>query len=246
MSVVGGNGEAGVVTVYLARHAEAHNPGGVLYGRLPRVDLSQQGRKQAAALAEAMAVLPLTAIYQSPLLRARRTAQAIAAHHPSVPIRSSDLLLENRHPYQGRPHAEVAKLGDRAYDPDILGSDGETIEDLRNRLVRFLHNVARRHDGEVIAAVAHADPIAALRTHLLRKELVAASLRSEAPPPAGVFRIDLRRDGSAELAWFWKPPAPPKPPQEGSSGSVAAAAAENNSEEPQQCAAASEVSVAAG
>ena len=38
------------VTIYLARHAEAANPKNILYGRLPRVDLSVGGRDQAAAL----------------------------------------------------------------------------------------------------------------------------------------------------------------------------------------------------
>jgi broad specificity phosphatase PhoE len=196
-------------TLYLARHAEAHNPRGILYGRLPRVDLSERGRGQAEALAEAMAELPLEAIYSSPLLRARRTAATVASRHPALVLRRSRLLLENRHPYEGRTHAEIGKLGDRAYDPEILGETGETIDDLCNRLMRFLRRVARHHPGGVVAAVAHADPIAALRTHLLGLPLVAASLRQEAPPPAGVFRIEFAADDTAALEWFWKPPTPP-------------------------------------
>jgi probable phosphoglycerate mutase len=199
-------------TVYLARHAEAHNPRGILYGRLPRVDLSTKGQEQAAALAEAMAELPLEAIYCSPLLRARRTAATIARRHPDLVLRRSRLLLENRHPFEGRAHADIGKLGDRAYDPDVLGETGETIDDLRDRLMRFLRRAAREHPGGVVAAVAHADPIAALRSHLLGLPLVSASLRQEAPPPAAVFRIEFASDGSAALEWFWKPPAPPTPP----------------------------------
>jgi probable phosphoglycerate mutase len=198
-------------TIYLARHAEAHNPRGILYGRLPRIDLSAKGKEQAAALAEAMATLPLEAIYSSPLLRARRTAAAIASHHPGVPLLRSRLVLENRHPYEGRTHADIGNLGDRAYDPDVLGDTGETIADLCQRMARFLRRTAREHPGGVVAAVAHADPIAALRTQLLGLPLVAASLRKEAPPPAAVFRIDYADDGSAALEWFWKPPTPPAP-----------------------------------
>ena len=198
-----------MLTIYLARHAEAANPRDILYGRLPRVDLSAKGREQAAALAEAMAGLPLEAIYSSPLLRARRTAAAIAAHHPGVPLVHSGLLLENRHPFQGRPHKEIAALGDRAYDPDVLGAEGESILDLRKRMVRFLQRVSRRHRGGVVAAVAHADPLAALRAQLLGKEPTIASMRQEAPPLAAVFRVELNDAGAAALEWFWKPPAPP-------------------------------------
>jgi broad specificity phosphatase PhoE len=196
------------LTVYFVRHAEAANPRDILYGRLPRVDLSSRGREQAATLATAMADLPLEAIYQSPLLRARRTVVAIARHHPNVPIRTSSLLLENRHPYQGRAQSEVAKLGNRAYDPDVLGDTGESLADLRDRLVKFLRRAARRHPRGVLAAVAHADPLAALRIHLLGKDLTLASMRQEAPPLASVFRVDLSDDGPARLEWFWKPELP--------------------------------------
>ena len=197
------------VTIYMVRHAEAHNPRGILYGRIPRVDLSTKGREQAGALAQALAELTIAAVYHSPLLRARRTAARIASQHPGVPLRETRLLLENRHPFEGRPHAEVARLGDRAYDADILGSTGETISDLRDRLVRFMHQVRERHSGAAVVAVAHADPLAALRAHLLGLELTSASLRKEAPPLASSFRIDLMDDGSAQLEWVWKPPSEP-------------------------------------
>ena len=215
-------GQVVALTVYFVRHAEAANPRDILYGRLPRVDLSTRGREQAETLATAMADLPLEAIYQSPLLRARRTAAAIGKYHLDVPIRTSSLLLENRHPYQGRAQSEVAKLANRAYDPDVLGDTGESIADLRDRLLKFLRRATRRHPHGVLAAVAHADPLAALRSHLLGKELVLASMRQEAPPLASVFRVDLSDDGTTRLEWFWKPELPtadrPAPSSNGSGG----------------------------
>src|SRR5712692_4975072 len=66
-----------MTTVWLARHGEAHNPSELLYGRLPRVRLSPEGRRQAQALAGFLAPRSLAAIYSSPLLRARRTAEAV-------------------------------------------------------------------------------------------------------------------------------------------------------------------------
>lgn len=209
------------VTVYFVRHAEAANPRGLLYGRLPRVDLSERGREQARALAEAMSCLPLTAIYQSPLLRARRTAAMIAARHPGVPLLRSSLLLENRHPLEGRPQSEVAHLGDRVYDPEVLGETGESIADLRDRLLRFLRRVARRHPDGIVAAVGHADPLGALRLHLLGMELTVANLRREAPPLASVFRVDLGADGAARVEWFWRPVAPVEQREAAAPASVA-------------------------
>jgi broad specificity phosphatase PhoE len=148
------------------------------------------------------------------LLRARRTAQIVAARHPGIPLHRSALLLENLHPYQGRPHAEIAKLGERAYDPDILGEIGESIADVRDRMARFLRTVRLKYQGGVVAAIAHADPLAALRLHVLGKELLQRNLREEAPPLASVFRVDLLESGESRLEWFWKPPAPPTPAEQ--------------------------------
>ena len=71
-------------TVWLARHGEVHNPARVLYGRLPRMQLSPEGRRQAGALADVLGPRPLAAIYSSPMLRARRTAAIVLASHPSL------------------------------------------------------------------------------------------------------------------------------------------------------------------
>ena len=39
--------------IHLVRHGEVHNPGGVLYGRLPHFHLSEKGKKMAVAAAKA-------------------------------------------------------------------------------------------------------------------------------------------------------------------------------------------------
>src|SRR4051812_3441114 len=66
------------LTVIGIRHGEVHNPEGVIYAGLPGYGLSDTGRTQAAAMAEALKGLPVTAIYASPLDRAVETATLIA------------------------------------------------------------------------------------------------------------------------------------------------------------------------
>ena len=73
-----------MTTIWLARHGEVHNPGGLLYGRLPRMRLSPLGQRQAEALADFLAPRPLQAIYSSPMLRARKTAAVILTRHPEL------------------------------------------------------------------------------------------------------------------------------------------------------------------
>lgn len=75
-------------TLLLVRHGLTALTGPVLAGRTPGVHLDERGRKQAAAVAERIAALPLSAIVTSPLERCVDTATAIksaqrkAGHKP--------------------------------------------------------------------------------------------------------------------------------------------------------------------
>lgn len=73
--------DATMGTIYLARHGQTvHNAGRILQG--PRLDgpLSELGVRQAQALAQALEGHPVTAVYTSPLLRARQTAEWVVEH----------------------------------------------------------------------------------------------------------------------------------------------------------------------
>ncbi len=50
-----------LTTLVLARHAVTEQTGPLLTGRTPGVDLSEDGRRQAAALADRLADLPVAA-----------------------------------------------------------------------------------------------------------------------------------------------------------------------------------------
>jgi broad specificity phosphatase PhoE len=65
--------------VHLVRHGEVRNPGRVIYGRLPDFHLSEDGRMMAKAAAAFLAGRDVTALFSSPMERARETAEPIAA-----------------------------------------------------------------------------------------------------------------------------------------------------------------------
>src|SRR5919202_3499467 len=101
-----------VTTIWLARHGEVHNPSNVLYGRMPRVRLTPEGRRQAQALAEFLGPRPLAAVYSSPMLRARRTAAAILERHPALErVRIDSDLQEVRTGWEGEPLAAPEAIG---------------------------------------------------------------------------------------------------------------------------------------
>src|SRR5579871_6685501 len=67
-----------MTTFWLIRHAETDTAGNTITGRLPGVHLNGNGRRQTELLVSQLRPAPLTAIYASPLERARETAAPLA------------------------------------------------------------------------------------------------------------------------------------------------------------------------
>ena len=143
--------------IYLVRHGNVHNPGRILYGRLPRFRLSRRGVEEAQAVGRFLDGAPIAALYCSPLLRARQTAREIHAFHPGLPLRPSPHLIEVLNPFEGRSSAEVdARRGD-VYTG--VGPPYEQPRDIVARILRFFRLARERHPGENVAAVTHGDVI---------------------------------------------------------------------------------------
>src|SRR4029079_12166242 len=63
----------------LVRHGVTAHTGPLLSGRMPGIDLSDKGVEQARAAGAPLAVLPINAVYASPIERTTQTASYIAA-----------------------------------------------------------------------------------------------------------------------------------------------------------------------
>jgi probable phosphoglycerate mutase len=177
-------------TIWLARHGEVHNPGELLYGRLPRIRLSPEGRRQAEALAELLAPRPIQAVYSSPMLRARKTAELIGARH-NTRVRLDRDLLEIRTTWQGQPLADLERINWDFY-ANPRSAEDETIQAIFERMHRWLDRVLRRHAGGEVVGVSHGDPILILVGSL--RGLPLESRRLFPTPyirPATVFRLEF-------------------------------------------------------
>ena len=86
--------------VHLMRHGEVHNPGGVLYGRLPGYQLSELGRKMALRVSEHFTGSELRHVGASPLERAQETAKPIADEH-GLTVATDVRLIEADNIFEG-------------------------------------------------------------------------------------------------------------------------------------------------
>src|SRR5712691_13296568 len=97
-------------TLLFIRHGQTTwNAEHLLPGQLPGIALNDIGRQQAARLADALALIPISAIISSPLERARDTAEIIAqARGLSIQF-EPDLMDVNVGHWAGKIFDDLAK-----------------------------------------------------------------------------------------------------------------------------------------
>ncbi len=160
----------------IVRHTDVYNPNDILYGRLPRFHLSELGILQAERTAQVLAEEPIATFYSSPQLRARQTARIIATPHPHTRIHISTLLSEVLTAWQGRPHSDLEPFNFDFYGRPLSPED-ERLEQIWERLDRFVRLARRRHPGQTVVAVTHGDIAMMARSAYLRLPVEIASIR---------------------------------------------------------------------
>jgi broad specificity phosphatase PhoE len=154
-----------VTTILLARHGETDwNREGRFQGHADP-PLNDTGRAQAARLAVELADVELAAVYSSPLRRALETAEVVAAAHDLTPIPLDALREVDVGSWQGLTRPEIeTRFPDqfaRWLDYEQGWADGETYEEMSQRVVAALLELAVEHGGKQILAVTHGGPIRA-------------------------------------------------------------------------------------
>jgi broad specificity phosphatase PhoE len=140
------------MNILLVRHGETPwNREGRYQGRTD-IPLSSEGERQVRALGERLAGIQIDVAIASPLSRARRTAEAILAHH-TAPLELDDGLLEISHgKWEGqlasdleRDHAEMLGQWRDAPGRDVpAGPEAETLGDVERRAWPVLARLVER------------------------------------------------------------------------------------------------------
>lgn len=158
-------------TIWLLRHGQTTaNAQAVIQG--PRIDapLSDLGRRQAASLGEALAGQPIEAVYSSPLVRARDTADAVVLRHQrraatakgQIAVQVVPELYEMDYgAFIGRNYADIKPEMDQVLDAWRLGfvdepfPGGESALLAQTRIRPFAARLLESARGRDVAVVAH-------------------------------------------------------------------------------------------
>lgn len=146
--------------IVFARHGQtAPNRDGLVLGRADP-ELTEEGQRQAALLGAALGGEPVKAIVTSPLVRARQTADVIAAAC-GVPVTVDERLVEiDWGTWEGRPAGSLAVADvDRWKADDGTAPEGESLDSLSGRVEAFCVEALDREG--LVVAVSHVSPIKA-------------------------------------------------------------------------------------
>lgn len=159
--------------VCVVRHGETDwNLSGILQGWID-VPINDQGRRQAHELATAFADQGFAAIWSSPLIRARETAEIVAADLGLAPPRCHDGLRErNFGAIQGIPKTELAELSPVLLqqilkrNPAAVFEAGETMDEFADRVLGAVAEIGASHAGERVLVVTHGWVMDVITRHL--------------------------------------------------------------------------------
>ncbi len=184
----------------LLRHGQTAMSVQKRYAGVSDVPLTDTGIRQAAAAAERLAGAGIDAIVTSPLQRATRTAQEVAAV-TGIPVTTDEGFRETDFgAWEGLTFAEVrerwpAEVASWLADPAVAQPGGESFAEVSERVSAALHRVLAERDHQTVLVVSHVTPI---------KSLVVAALLA---PPLALYRMHLDIAALCQIDWYADGPA---------------------------------------
>ncbi|MEO7887695.1 MAG: histidine phosphatase family protein [Polaromonas sp.] len=169
------------------------------------IPLNDTGRRQAERMALALADEPITAIYASDLTRAWETALYLGRVLGIEVTREEGLRERGFGDFEGKTFAEIeALLPDqsmrwRKRDPEFAPAGGESLLDLRTRVVATAERLAAAHAGELIAMVGHGGVMDVLYRAATRLDIQAP--RTWALGNAAINRLLWTPQGFSLVGW---------------------------------------------
>jgi broad specificity phosphatase PhoE len=164
-----------LTTILLARHGESDwNRVGRWQGHADR-PLTDLGREQARVLAARLGEIDLDAIYSSDLERARDTAEIVAATKGLAVTAVPELREVDVGSWSGLTRAEAEQRfpeGFARWQAGLEGwTDGETYDQLGDRVVRAVRRIGGDHPAGRVLVVAHGGSIRAVHAAALRVDV---------------------------------------------------------------------------
>ena len=155
--------------IIFLRHGQARNNiERILTGRTDGVPLTDTGVRQAEQAADILEQMDVSAIYTSPIQRARHTAEIVAGRGP-LDVRVDERLIElDMGKFTGMKYNEIISSHGNVFmkfynnELEIAHNGVETFAEVKRRIRSVIGHVLEAHPDQNVVLVTHMDPIKAM------------------------------------------------------------------------------------
>ena len=160
----------------MVRHGKTPSTGKLLPGRAKGLHLSDTGKQEALDVAQRLSNLKnVSAIYASPLERARETAAPTAKLLNQKVIISKGLFECDFGDWTGKELSKLMKLPEwstvQRAPSTFRFPNGESFTQMQTRITSTLDALRVKHSGGTVICFSHADPIKAAVAHAIGTHL---------------------------------------------------------------------------
>lgn len=171
---------------FIVRHGESENNVLELYDshikNVDRYGLTENGRAQIMSAAEN--IEKIHKIFTSPFKRTRETAEIFQVHSLAdlhIDHRLREIDLGTLH---GETHRDLPDLNE-----DELIFEGESIAEIKDRMMEFITETNQLHEGLNILIVSHGGPIEILRHYLAHDHPFRFKGLAKVPANGKIFEL---------------------------------------------------------
>jgi probable phosphoglycerate mutase len=156
-------------SIIFLRHGQAkNNVERILTGRTTGIPLTEKGIEQAQQTAKFLEQMNISAIYSSPIQRAKHTAEIVGKHN-SIDVTIDDRLIElDMGKFTGLPYDDLFTSHGNVFmkfyngELEIAHNGVETFSEVKKRVLGMVDHVIQNHHDENVVLVTHMDPIKAM------------------------------------------------------------------------------------
>ena len=194
----------------MVRHGRTPTTGKVLPGRAAGLHLADSGKAEAEAVAKRIAEIKgVSAIYASPLERARETAapiskilgQKVNIHKGLLECDFGDWTGAQLTALMKKPEWTTVQKAPSTF----RFPNGESFTEMQQRMVSALDDIRAKHPGGIVVCVSHADPIKAAVAHAMgthidlfqRIVISTCSVSAVAYSPSGPVVLTVNSTGGS-------------------------------------------------
>jgi len=193
--------------LFLVRHGATQLTAEDKFSGSVGVELSDEGRRQVAFLAERLAHTPVAAVYASPLGRTFETAAIVGRPHKLTPIERDGLREISHGRWEGLSRQEVEARYPDEYaawesDPFTFAPEaGESGVAVLARALPVVRDIVVRHAGQSVIVVSHKATLRLILSSLLGFDARGYRDRLD-QSPACLNVVDFKSPVRARLMLF--------------------------------------------